>query len=280
MNRFLIFFTILLLFVSACNNASEDRGEVIATDSVYVDSSCYVQDTLQLFEEEVLPKSADELFNDFFFNYTSDMNFKNQRQAYSLDCNIGDTIVKIHSSELGVYSELLVDDYYSIIYERDEDLAFQKDTSLNEVAVERIDLEGEQIEQYKFNRIDGKWMLTGIGKNDIGFNPNSDFLDFYKSFSSDSIYRRNRVNEPLKFVLLSEIDDVEDEIQELTSDEWMAISEDLPLPAGVMINIDYGQTIISKNSKLLLVEGVSNGLSLTYRFMKIDGAWNLVEVAL
>ena len=280
MNRFLISFTILLLFVSACNNASEDRGEVIATDSVYVDSSCYVQDTLQLFEEEVLPESADELFNDFFFNYTSDMNFKSQRQAYSLDCNMGDTVVKIHSSELDVYSELLVDDYYSIIYERDEDLAFQKDTSLNEVAVERIDLDGKQIEQYIFNRIEGKWMLTGVGRNEMDYNPNSDFLDFYKSFSSDSVYRKNCINEPLKFVLLSEIDDVEDEIQELTSDEWLAISADLPLPAGVMINIDYGQTIISKNSKLLLVEGVSNGLSLTYRFMKIDGAWNLVEVTL
>ena len=280
MNRFLISFTILLLFVSACHNASEDRRDVIATDSVCVDSSCYAQDTLQLFEEEVLPESADELFNDFFFNYTSDMNFKSQRQAYSLDCNMGDTVVKIHSSELDVYSELFVDDYYSIIYEREEDLAFQKDTSLNEVAVERIDLDGKQIEQYIFNRIEGKWMLTGVGRNDMGFNPNSDFLDFYKNFSSDSIYRRNSVSEPLKFVLLSEIDDVEDEIQELTSDEWLAISADLPLPAGVMINIDYGQTIISKNSKLLLVEGVSNGLSLTYRFMKIEGAWNLVEVVL
>lgn len=208
------------------------------------------------------------------------MNFKNQRQAYSLDCNIGDTVIKIHSSELGVYSELLVDDYYSIIYERNEDLSFQKDTSLNEVIVERIDLDGEQIEQYNFNRIEGKWMLTGVGRNEMDYNPNSDFLDFYKSFSSDSVYRKNCINEPLKFVLLSEIDDVEDEIQELTSDEWLAISADLPLPAGVMINIDYGQTIISKNSKLLLVEGVSNGLSLTYRFMKIEGAWNLVEVAL
>ena len=137
MNRFLISFTILLLFVSACYNASEDRRDVIATDSVCVDSSCYAQDTLQLFEEEVLPESADELFNDFFFNYTSDMNFKNQRQAYSLDCNIGDTVIKIHSSELGAYSELFVDDYYSIIYERNEDLSFQKDTSLNEVIVER-----------------------------------------------------------------------------------------------------------------------------------------------
>lgn len=280
MNRFLISFTILLLFVSACNNASEDRGEVIATDSVYVDSSCYVQDTLQLFEEEVLPKSADELFNDFFFNYTSDMNFKNQRQAYSLDCNIGDTVIKIHSSELGAYSELFVDDYYSIIYERNEDLSFQKDTSLNEVIVERIDLDGEQIEQYNFNRIEGKWMLTGVGRNEMDYNPNSDFLDFYKSFSSDSVYRKNCINEPLKFVMLSENDEIEDDIQQLTTDEWMSMSSDLPLPANVMININYGQTIISKNSKLLLVEGVSNGLSLTYRFMKIEGAWNLVEVVL
>ena len=280
MNRFLISFTILLFFVSACNNASEDRGEVIATDSVYVDSSCYVQDTLQLFEEEVLPKSADELFNDFFFNYTSDMNFKNQRQAYSLDCNIGDTVIKIHSSELGAYSELFVDDYYSIIYERNEDLSFQKDTSLNEVIVERIDLDGEQIEQYNFNRIEGKWMLTGVGRNEMDYNPNSDFLDFYKIFSSDSVYRKNCINEPLKFVMLSENDEIEDDIQQLTTDEWMSMSSDLPLPANVMININYGQTIISKNSKLLLVEGVSNGLSLTYRFMKIDGAWNLVEVTL
>lgn len=280
MSRYFILLAVLLLCISACNNNGAERNETVSNDSVFVDSACSELDTLQLFDEEVLPESADELFNDFFYNFASDVKFQSQRKAYYMNNHVGDSVLRVRSDQLDGYTHSLASDCYSIIYEREEDLAFLKDTTLTEVVVERIDLDGEHIEHYNFNRIEGKWMLTGIGKNDIGFNPNSDFLDFYKSFSSDSTYRRNSINEPLKFVLTGNDDDVEDDMQELTSDEWMAVSSDLPLPSNVMINIDYGQTIISKNSKFLLVEGISNGLFLTYRFMKIDGEWNLVEVVL
>jgi hypothetical protein len=54
----------------------------------------------------------------------------------------------------------------------------------------------------------------------------------------------------------------------------------MPIPSKEIININYGQTCISNNNKLVLVEGVSNEHFLRYRFMKDNGKWMLVEVSL
>jgi hypothetical protein len=56
----------------SCNGSGRGLSDDLSDmDSLYADSIelLSLTDTLELFEEEVLPKSADELFNDFFYNY-------------------------------------------------------------------------------------------------------------------------------------------------------------------------------------------------------------------
>jgi hypothetical protein len=79
---------------------------------------------------------------------------------------------------------------------------------------------------------------------------------------------------------MSTNDEEIDELVELSHDEWMELSSDMPIPSKEIININYGQTCISNNNKLVLVEGVSNEHFLRYRFMKDNGKWMLVEVSL
>lgn len=277
-----LFFSIavFVLMLSCSGSGRGMSGDLSDMDSLYADSIelLSLTDTLELFEEEVLPKSADELFNDFFYNYASDGNFRKMRTTYKYDSAAGDSVLASSMSSNAAFRELTVKDFYAVVYEREEELVFQKDTSLSEVIVERMDLDAGIVEQFDFRRYDGTWVMQDVTSTTVDDTPNSDFLAFYTSFSADSVGRFDNIAEPLKFVMTAEDDEGEDEIVEMGVDEWKEISSDFPLPSHEIINVNYGQTCISNNNKLLLVVGISNGLSLKYRFMKQDGRWMLVEV--
>ncbi len=276
MDRLVFVCTLLFVVLVSCKENKERQVKAVVQENLSVEDSVIVEpDTLELFEEEVLPVSADYLFNDFFYNFASDMNFQRQRIVFPVRCENCDTVVKCSRADWN--DELVVDDYYTILYEREEEIAFQQDTSVAEVTVERINLDIDEVDFFQFRRIEGKWMMTGVRHEPIPETTNSDFLEFYHVFSSDSTHRAQHVAEPVRFILSSE-EGEEDEIQDLSADEWSEVAADLSIPAHTIVNINYGQTCISRNSKLLLVAGISNGLSMRYRFTKIDGRWMLVEV--
>lgn len=271
---FLSVLAVLILTLSCGGQYKDASGEISDADTLCVDSAAYIdaeEDTLELFDKEVLPESADELFSDFFYNYASDEDFRKIRTRRNGGYESGDSAV----SEI---RDLAVRDFYSVIYEREEEMTFQKDTSLSEVVVERINLGTGVVESFSFCRFDGKWLMRNVSVESIEDTPNSGFLSFYMAYSSDSVERMKCVADPLKLVLSTDDDDEADEEMELSLDEWGELSGDMPFPAGEIININYGQTCISNNYKILLVEGFSNGLYLKYKFMRKQGAWMLVEV--
>lgn len=278
-----IFASLAFVVLLSCSNTESGVSDcVVRGDSLSAESAdmsiCY--DTLDIFDEEVLPKSADELFNDFFFNYASDEAFRRMRTSYRPAVVLNDTAKASLDAQdsLGCCRDLSVEDFYAVIYEREDELSYQKDTALANVVVERINLDKGVVECFNFVRRDGLWVMNNVETLLFADTPNSDFLSFYAQFTSDSIMAYGAVAEPLRFVLTSEDGDNEDEIQELTIEEWLNVSSDLPMPSHEFVAINYGQTFISQNNKVLLVEGVSNGLFLKYRFMKNHGKWMLVEV--
>ncbi len=277
MDRLMFVCMLLCVVLFSCKeNKGKQTVAVVQENLAVEDSIEWEPDTLELFEEEVLPVSADYLFNDFFYNFASDMDFQRQRIVFPVRCENCDTVVKCSRAEWN--DELVVDDYYTILYEREEEIAYQQDTSVSEVTVERINLDINEVDFFLFSRIEGKWLMTGVRHEPIPETSNSDFLEFYHTFSSDSVLRAGHIADPVRFILSSEEEGVDDEVQELNADEWNEVVEDLSIPAHTIVNINYGQTCISRNSKLLLVAGISNGLSMRYRFTKIDGRWMLVEV--
>ena len=273
-------FAVFLLMLSCGGSEHGVTGVIPESDTLYADSIEMLakDDTLELFEEEVLPESADELFDDFFFNYASDATFRKSRtrcgEQVAVDSAYADSVISG-----GAFRELSVRDFYTVIYEREDELAFQKDTSLTEVVVERVDLDSGAVEQFVFKRNNGMWIMCEVASVSVDDTPNADFMAFYSSFSADTIECLNSVAKPLRFVMSADDSD-EDEVVELELSEWAELSSDLPLPSRELINVNYGQTCISNNNKLLLVVGVSNGLSLRYRFMKQGGKWMLVEVVI
>lgn len=261
-------------------NMDEEKEE--KTDSVGEEEE---KDDLQLFEETPLPKAADELFDDFFFNFVSNPKFQTSRVVFPLKVQGRGQDTQIDSGDWTEDDLFASQEFYTTIYERDDELELKKDTSVNSVNVEWIHLNERYIDKYKFMRVNGQWMLTEVEKQDLDETPNGNFLDFYCRFSSDSLFQRENIAYPLPFRMPMgeedvEIDDEEgggEGVEELSPDDWFELAKEMPLPKDVLVNIEYGQAYFSENVKHLLVQGVSNGLFVKYTFRKY-GQWQLVEI--
>ena len=258
---------------SKMTNAFDNEDEM-EEDSI----EAFVGDTLHLFEEEEPPAAVDELFDDFFFNFIDDARFQGQRIAYPLPCKEGDESEKLTKQDWAQYDHFKNQEVLSVLYEREQDYALSKDTSMQHVGVEWIQLKDDDVERFQFNRVGGKWMLTEIDKKKRGNMPNGDFLNFYAKFMADTVFQGKSLAEPLKVILTS--DDGEEEPQEefLTVEEWFEMRHSLPLPTEEIVNVDYGQACISQNKKTLLLQGISNGMQMKFKFNKDGDDWKLMEI--
>lgn len=277
MKRKIFYFLVLCFVAISCSNGGSEK-EVksdVDSDSVKVAEE---EDTLELFDEVKVPKSADELFNDFFYNFTSDESFQMSRIKFPLVCKDGDAKLKISRSDWKNFNRFTTQDYYSALYERENEIGLQKDTSLSHVSVEWIYLHDSYIEKYNFRRIKGVWILKDIEKSDFYHNPNGSFLRFYADFSCDSIPYEKSLAHPLKLLISSEDDESQREEETLSYDGWRDFKKDMPLPKDYLININYGQSYFSENRKILLIEGVSNSLFVKYTFDRSNGQWRLFSI--
>ena len=258
---------------SKMTNAFDNEDEM-EEDSI----EAFVGDTLHLFEEEEPPAAVDELFDDFFYNFIDDARFQGQRIAYPLPCKEGDESEKLTKQDWAQYDHFKNQEVLSVLYEREQDYALSKDTSMQHVGVEWIQLKNDDVERFQFNRVGGKWMLTEIDKKKRGNMPNVDFLNFYAKFMADTVFQGKSLAEPLKVILTS--DDGEEEPQEefLTVEEWFEMRHSLPLPTEEIVNVDYGQACISQNKKTLLLQGISNGMQMKFKFNKDGDDWKLMEI--
>lgn len=276
MNKVYFISFVVCIFVCACTDKEKSKVEIM-TEAL--DSLAEVKDTLILVEDIPVPKAADELFNDFFFNFTTDENFQKSRITFPLNLKDGESAQKIGLNEWNLYDKFHEQEFYSVIYERERDLELLKDTAVNAVKVKWIYMQNEHIVNYYFKKLEGQWLLTGLEKTVMSNSSNYGFLTFYKHFSSDSIYQNASIVFPLKYILSPEGEIEEGEEFELSVEEWDELREQIPVPSDVIALIDYGQASISQNRKVFLVQGISNGLYIKYKFDKNgEGQWQLYEI--
>jgi hypothetical protein len=172
-------FTISLLSLLFCSCWHSSESTDSSEDEVVEDSIEAEEDSLILFEEEVVPVSADELFDDFFFSFTTDQRFQMQRVKFPLKCKEGQDELVISREEWKEFNRFTTQEFYSVLYERESDMEIQKDTAVNEVSVDWIYLDDDYVERYNFVRSqDGQWLLLDFGKEETSATPYASFVNF------------------------------------------------------------------------------------------------------
>lgn len=235
------------------------------------DSVC----TVEVIQPSV-PTLADELFDDFIFNYASDTVLQKQRTVFPLPYYKGNTPLKIAEQDWKHDCLFTQQNYYTLLFDREDQMDAVGDTSLTSVQVEWIYLKTHQVKRYYFERKQGMWMLEAINLRQIEKDGNENFVEFYTRFAADSVYQLNHVRHPLQFVTIDPDDEFSILETTLDASQWMAFRPVLPLEK--LTNINYGQENSDlSTSKILKVNGIGNGYSNIFYFRKRKGEWELYK---
>ena len=265
----------MMLWTTGCT----DKKSVSMEDSIMVDSlaDTIAMDTLEeLISEQPIPKAADELFDDFFFNFASNRKFQMSRIQFPL-MGEGQKPVARSKKEWKMERFYFPQNFYTQILDSKKDLKLSKDTSINHVAVEKIFLDEKTVMSYHFDRLNGQWMLTSVVQNDINMNGNASFLNFYEHFATDSAFQHASLNETMEFRGPDPDDDSKEMHENITPDQWEEVSPG-ELPSGTLYNVVYGENFTKGSQKILLLRGISNGQELEMTFKMIGNAWKLVKL--
>lgn len=277
----MIFGCCLVVLMASCRGGKKRMDPFVALteqiDSVAAVADSAVADTFLVAEEEV-PASADESFADFFYNFASEPKFQKSRVIFPFSLYKGKEVVRVRREDWKFDPLFSHEPAYTVLFDSEEDMELEKDTSLRSVQVDWIYLNEEKIKRYYFERKGRSWFLEAINVEKLVHENDGkeDFLDFYKKFSCDSVFQSERLSDPLAFVTA----DPEDEFQilETTLDDgqWFAFRP--PMTEGRLTNIHYGQPE-QKDSDVKIMEfkGFGNGFSNTLYFSRRNGLWHLVR---
>lgn len=267
-----------LVLLSACSG-KKSKIDPFESFTVMVDSAGrHSVDTLsETKEEELSPAKADEIFDDFIYSFAADRKLQKERVLFPLPYYNMDKALKIEEKYWKHDSLFLGQAYYTLLFDKEEDMEMVQDTSLVSVQFEWIDMASRTVKKYYFERLKGAWMLEAVNKHRIGKEENEDFVDFFYRFANDSVFRSSRISSPVTFVTNDPDDDFSILETTVGREQWLAFMT--VLPEKRLTNINYGQKNRSgSRTKILNVRGINNGFFNSLYFRRsADGEWELYK---
>lgn len=265
----------MLLWNTGCTD-KKPAADTTAVDSV---ADTTTTDTLSqlISEEQQMPKAADELFDDFIFNFAGSRKLQMKRIAFPLKVINGKHESTISKEKWRMEHFFMRQGFYTLIFDNPRQMNVVKDTSINNVVVEKIFLKRRKVRKFMFERINGKWMLTSITYNAMYHNTNASFLEFYQKFATDSAFQVGHLHDPVAFSGPDPDDDFGTMTGEIEPETWPAFAPQLP--ANFIYNIMYGQKYAEGRQKIFVMRGIANGMEMQLTFKRIGGRWMLTKLS-
>lgn len=247
-----------------------------SVDSVIADTQT-VDSTEKLIEETPMPKAADELFDDFVFNFAANRKLQMKRVHFPLPVYHNDKLVKSIGKRAWKMEHFFMhQDYYTLIFDNQKQMNLVKDTAIDHVVVEKVFYAKKKVQQFLFNRINGEWMMTSINYKPTYSNMNASLLKFYGRFATDSAFQAKHLHNPVKFVGPDPDDDFSTMSGDIEPETWPAFAPQLP--HGMIYNIIYGQKYAESNQKIFVIRGIANGMETILTFKRVHGKWMLTKL--
>lgn len=247
-----------------------------SVDSVVADTQT-VDSTEKLIEETPMPKAADELFDDFVFNFAANRKLQMKRVHFPLPVYHNDKLVKSIGKRAWKMEHFFMhQDYYTLILDNQKQMNLVKDTAIDHVVIEKVFYAKKTVQQFLFNRINGEWMMTSINYKPMYTNMNASFLKFYGKFATDSAFQAEHLHNPVKFVGPDPDDDFSTMSGDIEPETWPAFAPQLP--HGMIYNIIYGQKYAESNQKIFVIRGIANGMETILTFKRVHGKWMLTKL--
>ena len=270
------FFAFLAIVFSCQGNKTGSQENVPAdSDSIKDTAAC---DTMEmLISETPMPKAADELFDDFFFNYAANRKLQLKRTKWPLPVKTDGKMTEIAKEQWKTEHFFMHQGFYTLILNNQRDMMAVKDTAVNTARVEKVFLAKHYVRQFVFNRNNGLWMLDSIVNKPLAQSVNASFLNFYHRFATDSAFQCRSVSDIVQFSGPDPDDDFSTMEGVLTPETWPAFAPELP--STTLYNVIYGEPRQGGNQKILVFRGISNGLEMELTFKRQGGRWLLTKLS-
>lgn len=258
---------------TGCTDKKQTGADSIVADSTDTTAA----DTLeQLITEQPMPKAADELFDDFIFNFAANRSLQMKRIKFPLKVVNGSQEKTLAKGQWKMEHFFMNQGYYTLIFDNRKQMKLVKDTTIDHVVVEKVFYHKKMVQQFLFNRINGQWMMTSINYKPMYQNMNASFLKFYGSFATDTAFQARHLHNPVKFTGPDPDDDFSTMTGDIEPETWPAFAPQLP--HGMIYNIIYGQKYTESNQKIFVIRGIANGLETELTFRKMGGKWMLMKL--
>ena len=145
---------LVLSVLGSCGN-KKTSIDPFASITHEVDSIRHKADSIHQEElpEEPKPTEADESFDDFIYNFASDDALQRQRVKFPLPYYKGDEKTNIEERNWKHDDLFTKQHYYTLLFDKEEDMDLVGDTSLTSVQVEWIFVKTRMVKKYYFERI-------------------------------------------------------------------------------------------------------------------------------
>ena len=275
MNRLSIAVVALVLLMLSCKGNRTASPIEVPADSVASEvADTEDVDTLeQLIADTPMPQAADELFDDFLFNFVANKRLQMERVLFPLKTTRNGDTTQMARADWRMERFFMRQGYYTLLFGSRGEMAQMNDTSLTEATVEKIYFNTGAVIQYQFRRLRGAWMLTQVDTQPIQANANSSFLQFYHRFVTDSLFQGESLEETVQFEGPDPDDDFAQMEGILTPDTWPAFAPELP--DKMIYNIVYGPRKPRTDRIIFMLRGIANGLETELTFRRHGDQWRL-----
>ena len=279
MKQFFVVVLCLSLLASCGGGKTSHVGDEVAADTAVTataDSLAASDASDDLLANLPMPKAADELFDDFLYNFAANRKLQMERIAFPLKKVNGNKVETIDKRQWRMERYFMRQQYYTLLFDSERHMEVVKDTSVNHAVVEMIYFNTGAIIQHVFNRLRGVWMLTEIQTIPISASNNASFLEFYSRFSTDTEFQEESLAESIQFEGPDPDDDFARMEGVITPDTWEAFAPELP--KRMIYNIIYGKPRPEGNRKVFVLRGIANGMELEMTFHRKGGEWRLYKL--
>jgi hypothetical protein len=278
MKQFLFVFLVAVLLFSACQGQKSGSNEETTADTIQkADTTASTLEEEVASEQTPMPKAADELFDDFIFNFAANRKLQSSRIKFPLKIQRGEEVSYTKKGQWQMEYFFMKQDSYTLLFNSEKEMEYVKEaTDINHAIVEKIYLEGKTVKQYVFDRVNGLWMLQEVIHMPLSESSNASFLEFYAHFASDPDYQQKHLMESVKFVGPDPDDDFAQMEGVITPDTWEAFAPELP--SGMIFNIVYGEPQKETGRKIFVLRGIANGMELELTFKHEGGKWRLEKM--
>ena len=278
MKQFLFVFLVAVLLFSACQGQKSGSNEETTADTIQkADTKASTLEEEVASEQTPMPKAADELFDDFIFNFAANRKLQSSRIKFPLKIQRGEEVSYTKKGQWQMEYFFMKQDSYTLLFNSEKEMEYVKEaTDINHAIVEKIYLEGKTVKQYVFDRVNGLWMLQEVIHLPLSESSNASFLEFYAHFASDPDYQQKHLMESVKFVGPDPDDDFAQMEGVITPDTWEAFAPELP--SGMIFNIVYGEPQKETGRKIFVLRGIANGMELELTFKHEGGKWRLEKM--